>query len=229
MSAEHSVMAMTQTKEAPGRANPINCRYLRFGPFQIDRLRQQLSKNGLRVKLYGKAYQVLLLLLESPGEIVTREQIRQRLWHAESDVNVDANINTTVNRIRLILKGVPGSPAYIDTIPRKGYSFVGQVEMTDSLRTGAAAAPGEESTDREQSSEKIRPTRRFFKNSLVKTGIAAIVFLAIALGFLAGFYWTSVAQARNVSLFIIVVLAVALIFYRTGQSIASRAGRARNS
>jgi len=229
MSAEHSVMAMTQMKDTPGRVNPINCRYLRFGPFQIDVLRQQLSKNGARVKLYGKAYQVLLLLLESSGEIVTREQIRQRLWHADADVNVDANINTTVNRIRLILKGAPGSPAYIDTIPRKGYSFVGQVEMTDSPRTGAAAAPGEESAARENSSERIRPARRFFENSLVKTGIAAMVFLAIAMGFLAGFYWTSVAETRNIILFSAVLLAVALIFYRTGRSLASRARRARNS
>src|SRR5271165_5226996 len=73
-------------------------RYIRFGPIQVDQQRQEVTNNGTRLKLQGKVYQVLLTLLEKAGEVVTREELRQRLWPAESHVNYDANVNTTVNR-----------------------------------------------------------------------------------------------------------------------------------
>lgn len=204
-------------------------RYLRFGPFHIDVQRQQLFRDGVRVKLYGKAYQVLVLLLERAGEIVTREHIRQRLWHMDADVNVDANINTTVNRIRLILKDKPGSPAYIDTVPRKGYCFVGKVEMTDVPPAGAGSAPAEESAVEEEAEAGNRPPWLRSGRPWFAARVAGVVFLAIALGFLAGRYWSAVVQARTTVLLVAGMLAVALISYRAGQSIVSRASRASNS
>lgn len=229
MSAEHSVMAAAQTSDAPGRAKPISCRYLRFGPFQVDVVRQQLSRNGIRLKLYGKAYQVLLLLLEGPGEIVTREQIRQRLWHSESDLNVDANINTTVNRIRLILKDKPESPAYIETVTRKGYCFIGHVEGTNVPMTDAGAAPREEISTPEEVQSRNHPVTLFSGMPGIRAGLAGMVFLAIVLGFLAGLYWSSVVHAGNIVLSFVIVLAVALASYRAGQSIVSRASRELHS
>src|SRR3979409_572349 len=74
-------------------------RYVFFGPFRIDQQRQEVSRNGSRLKLQGKVYQVLMALLEKPGEVVTREQLRQRLWPAETHVNYESNVNTTVNKI----------------------------------------------------------------------------------------------------------------------------------
>ncbi len=78
-------------------------RYVHFGPFRIDQQRQEVTRNGSRLKLQGKVYQVLLTLLEKPGEVVTREELRTRLWPADTHVNYDANVNTTVNKLRQAL------------------------------------------------------------------------------------------------------------------------------
>lgn len=110
---------------------PSNPRFIRFGPFQVDQHRQEVSKNGTRLKLQGKVYQVLVALLEKPGEVVTREELRQRLWPADTHVNYDANVNTTVNKLRQVLGDSTDKPLYIETIPRKGYCLVVQPESSD--------------------------------------------------------------------------------------------------
>jgi DNA-binding winged helix-turn-helix (wHTH) protein len=106
-------------------------RYIRFGAFQIDRQREEVTQNGSRLKLQGKVYQVLLALLEKPGEVVTREELRQRLWPAETQVNYDANVNTTVNKLRQTLGDSSDKPLYVETMPRRGYCFVAQPEFSD--------------------------------------------------------------------------------------------------
>src|SRR5215470_9664621 len=108
-------------------------RYLCFGRFQLDCQRQILMKDGVRVRLPGKVYQTLLTLLETPGEVVTREALRQRLWPKGTFVNYDANVNTTVNKLRLALGDSSEQPIYIETIPRIGYCFVGRVERRAEL------------------------------------------------------------------------------------------------
>lgn len=105
-------------------------RYVHFGPFQVDQHRQEVSKGGSRLKLQGKVYQVLLILLEKAGEVVTREELRQRLWPADTHVNYDANVNTTVNKLRLALSDSTEKPLYIETIPRKGYCLIVQAEVS---------------------------------------------------------------------------------------------------
>jgi DNA-binding winged helix-turn-helix (wHTH) protein len=114
-----------------GRVLSTMPRYIRFGPFQIDQQREEVTQNGTRLKLQGKAYQVLLALLEKPGEVVTREELRQRMWPAEIQVNYDANVNTTVNKLRQTLGDSSDKPVYVETIPRKGYCFVAQPEFSD--------------------------------------------------------------------------------------------------
>jgi DNA-binding winged helix-turn-helix (wHTH) protein len=105
--------------------NPLSAgRYIQLGPFQIDQQRQEITKHGERLKLQGKVYQVLMALLEKPGGVVTREELRQKLWPAETHVNYDANVNTTVNKLRLALGDSSDEPIYIETIPRKGYSLL---------------------------------------------------------------------------------------------------------
>jgi DNA-binding winged helix-turn-helix (wHTH) protein len=120
-------------------APPSGPRFVRFGPFQVDQQRQEVSKNGSRLKLQGKVYQVLVALLEKPGEVVTREELRQRLWPADTHVNYDANVNTTVNKLRQVLGDSTDKPLYIETIPRKGYCLVVQPESSDE--PGAPLAP----------------------------------------------------------------------------------------
>src|SRR5256884_8137519 len=106
-------------------------RYVLFGPFRIDQQRQEVPRNGARLKLQGKVYQVLLTLLEKPGDVVTREELRMRLWPADTHVNYDANVNTTVNKLRQALGDSSDKPLYIETIPRKGYCLLVQPEFTD--------------------------------------------------------------------------------------------------
>ena len=108
-------------------------RYLRFGQFQVDLQRQELLKEGSRVHIPFKVFQVLLVLVERPGEIVTREALRARLWPGETFVNYDANVNTTVNKLRLTLGDSHEKPLYVETIPRKGYCFLGSVERGNEL------------------------------------------------------------------------------------------------
>src|SRR6266849_3438437 len=116
-------------------------RYVHFGPFRIDQQRQEVTRNGSRLKLQGKVYQVLLTLLEKPGEVVTREELRTRLWPADTHVNYDANVNTTVNKLRQALGDSSEKPLYIETIPRKGYCLIVQPEFADVPMTIAAVPP----------------------------------------------------------------------------------------
>src|SRR5690348_17472669 len=108
-------------------------RYIHFGPFRIDQQRQEVTRNGTRLKLQGKVYQTLLTLLEKPGEVVTREELRMRLWPADTHVNYDANVNTTVNKLRIALGGSTDKPLYVETIPRKGYSLLVQPEISNRV------------------------------------------------------------------------------------------------
>ena len=115
----------------PSRINALSSRYIRFGPFQVDQHRQEVSRNGTRLKLQGKVYQVLLALIEKQGEVVTREELRVRLWPADTHVNYDANVNTTVNKLRQALGDSSEKPLYIETIPRRGYCLVISPEFAD--------------------------------------------------------------------------------------------------
>src|SRR4029077_3706480 len=104
---------------------PLPHRFIEFGPFCLDTERYDLSRDGTRVRLPGKVCQVLLTLLQRPGEIVTREELRARLWDSGTHVNYEANVNTTVNKLRQILGDSNERSVYVRTIPRKGYCFVG--------------------------------------------------------------------------------------------------------
>lgn len=108
-------------------------RYLCFGQFQVDLQREELFKEGSRVRIPSKVFQVLLALVERPGEIVTREALRARLWPDGTFVNYDANVNTTVNKLRLALGDSPEKSMYVETIPRQGYCFLGTVERGNEL------------------------------------------------------------------------------------------------
>ena len=122
------------------------CRYLCFGLFQVDLHREELFKDGARVHIPAKVYQVLLALIEKPGEIVTRENLRLRLWPGGTFVNFDANVNTTVNKLRMTLGDSPEKPAYVETIPRQGYCFVGSVERRNEIARRAEADPAAEAS-----------------------------------------------------------------------------------
>jgi DNA-binding winged helix-turn-helix (wHTH) protein len=125
---------MTSTVEQEGGSGVTTAypgRYARFGEFQADLERGELHQNGQRVKVQAKLFQALVVLLGRAGEIVTREEVRRQLWPEASLVNLDANVNTTMNKLRQVLGDSADNPAYIETIPRRGYSMLARVEFSD--------------------------------------------------------------------------------------------------
>src|SRR5215831_20635205 len=101
---------------------------MRFGPFDVSSDSGEIRKNGIRLKLSGQAIQVLLLLLEVPGKLVTREDLQQKLWPGASFGDFDHGLNAAVNRLREVLGDSATEPKFIETIPRRGYRFIGTVE-----------------------------------------------------------------------------------------------------
>src|SRR5689334_9529630 len=133
MPSEVISMQEPDSPAIPGPSLLSSGRYIHFGPFRIDQQRQEVTRNGTRLKLQGKVYQTLLTLLEKPGEVVTREELRMRLWPADTHVNYDANVNTTVNKLRIALGDSSDKPLYVETIPREGYSLLVQPEISNRV------------------------------------------------------------------------------------------------
>jgi len=100
----------------------------RFGAFEADASAQELRKQGIRIKLNAQPFQVLLLLLERPGEVLTREQISQKLWPDGTFVDSEHGVNSAVNRIREALGDTASNPRFVETLARRGYRFVASVE-----------------------------------------------------------------------------------------------------
>ena len=103
--------------------------WYRFGVFEVDERRGEVRKHGLQVRLRGRPLDILLILLERPGELISREDLRTRLWAADTFVDFDHGVNTAVNRLREILGDSADSPRFIETVPRKGYRFIAHVEV----------------------------------------------------------------------------------------------------
>ena len=99
----------------------------RFGAFEINLQSGELRKNGIRLRLSGQPFEVLSVLVERPGEVVTREELHSRLWPADTFVDFDHGLNNAVARIREVLDDSSDSPRYVETLPRKGYRFIAPV------------------------------------------------------------------------------------------------------
>jgi DNA-binding winged helix-turn-helix (wHTH) protein/tetratricopeptide (TPR) repeat protein len=102
-------------------------RVVRFGTFEVDLVARELRKNGVKLRLQDQPFQVLSGLLENPDQVVTREELRQRLWPADTFVDFDNGLNTTVNKIREALGDSAESPRFIETLPRRGYRFIAPI------------------------------------------------------------------------------------------------------
>ena len=100
---------------------------LRFGTFEADLRTRELRKGGVRIKLHGQPFEVLALLLERPGSVVPREELRKRLWPTDTFVDFDHGVNTAINRLREALGDSADTPRFIETLPRRGYRFVAPV------------------------------------------------------------------------------------------------------
>jgi cholera toxin transcriptional activator len=117
----------------------------RLGAFEADASSGELRKAGMRVRLQGQPFQVLVLLLEHPGELVTREEIRSKLWPSDTFVDFDHSLNTNINKIREALNDSAASPKFIETLAKRGYRFVAPIDSGSQILTdghiGAAISP----------------------------------------------------------------------------------------
>ena len=115
------------------RVRAIAKQRVHFGPFELDAHAGELFKHGLKLKLQGHPIQILAMLLERPGELITREEIQQKLWPSESETFVDFEhgLTTAVRELRQALGDEAETPQYIETLPRRGYRFVGEVADTE--------------------------------------------------------------------------------------------------
>src|ERR1017187_4812933 len=104
-------------------------RQFRFGVFEANEAVGELRKEGVRLKLHSQPFQVLVMLLERPSELVTREEMRQRLWNQDTFVDFDHGLNTAVNKLREALGDSASNPRHIETISGRGYRFIAPVTL----------------------------------------------------------------------------------------------------
>lgn len=150
-------------------------RRMRFGAFEVDLRSGELHKHGIRLKLQDQPFQVLALLLEHPGEVVTREELRQELWAADTFVDFDTGLNSAIKKLRDVLGDSAERPRYIETLPRRGYRFIAGVENGPPPR----ATAGELRVVRPAAArpEVKRPYRR-----IVVAASAAAVLVIVTVG-----------------------------------------------
>ena len=103
-------------------------RVARFGLFELDLSAGELRKSGAKLRLQGQPFQVLALLLERAGEVVTREELQQKLWPSDTFVDFDHSLNTAINKVREALGDSASSPRYVETLARRGYRFIAPVQ-----------------------------------------------------------------------------------------------------
>ena len=143
---------------------------LRFGTFEVVPAAEELRKNGVKIRLSGQPFQILLLLLERPGEIVTRETLRQRLWPGNTFVDFNHCLNTAVNKLREALGDSAENPRFIATVPRRGYRFLASVERI-----------GPPSEDARTPSVTARPPQGGRRTApIAAAGLAVVILGAVA-------------------------------------------------
>lgn len=116
---------------------------VRFGTFDVDLRAGELRKGGVKIKLYGQPFNILAALLERPGELVTREELQQKLWASDTFVDFEQGLNKAVNRVREALGDDADKPRFIETLPRRGYRFIAPVEAVTVKEMHPAPARAE--------------------------------------------------------------------------------------
>ncbi len=160
---------------------PQTSKVIRFGAFEVDLQASELRKHGLKIKLQDQPFVILTMLLERPGQLVTREELRLKLWPADTFVDFDHGLNNAINRLREALGDSADLPRFIETLPRRGYRFIASPE-------GAVGVPGAEVAGAQiVAATKPEPTiRRSRIASLVLPVAALIVLLVVLMGLNVG-------------------------------------------
>src|SRR6267378_8452966 len=118
-------------------------RVVRFGVFEVDLNAGELFKQGLKVRIQQQPFRVLVLLLQRPGDVVTREDLRQAIWPAGTFVEFDVGLDAAIHKLRSALGDSAESPRLVETLPRRGYRFIAAVDgvVEDQASTAAEAVP----------------------------------------------------------------------------------------
>ena len=170
--------------------------------FEADLDARELRKQGRRIRLQDQPFAVLAILLDHPGVVIPREDIRQKLWPSDTFVDFDHSLNTAVNKIRETLGDSAGSPRFVETVARRGYRFVGEVSWNDSPAPSAVAI-------RSANAAQLPNVPRGLTRSLFALiQIMYVVFYVEALSHWRGVEQVSWADA-NSPLILIVVLVTA--------------------
>src|SRR5712692_7846807 len=125
--ASRTAVLYSYATQAP-MVTPISAGRVRFGVFEVDLRSGELHKQGIKIKLHDQPFQVLAMLLEHPGDLVTREQLHQKLWPADTFVDFDVGLNSAIKRLRDALGDSAEDPRFVETLPRRGYRFIARVE-----------------------------------------------------------------------------------------------------
>jgi TolB-like protein/DNA-binding winged helix-turn-helix (wHTH) protein/Tfp pilus assembly protein PilF len=177
-------------------------RRVRFGPYEADLQEYELRRQGLKVKLNEKPFLVLSLLIEKAGSLVRREELRQRLWPADTYVDFDANLNTALSTLRHTLGDSSENPIFIETVPRQGYRFIAPVVVIEDVQPESATAnsplaatktPAIEASTQLPSSEKMsrQPPTLWW-------AAIGIVLIFVAVGFISYSRWNGRSgEAKN--------------------------------
>lgn len=188
---------------APSSEIGRKTRIAHFGVFEADLDARELRKQGRRIRLQEQPFAVLAILLERPGVVISREDIRQKIWQADTFVDFDHSLNTAVNKIRETLGDSAGSPRFVETVARRGYRFVGEVSWEGSPTSQAVAS---------QSNIPARELPNAHRG-LTRSLFALIQIMYLAFYIEALFHWHGVEQVSwadaNSPLILIVVLVTA--------------------
>ena len=183
----------------------------RFGVFEADLVSGELRKNGTRIRLQDQPFRLLAMLLEQPGEMVSREDLRSKLWPGDTFVDFDHSLNTAVNKLREALGDAATNPRFVQTVARRGYRFIAPVQQDGR---GAEVAPGGAPSRAALATAELHPElevpvpRRGITRSLfILIQMMYLIFYVVALfrwqavdriadGFLPG--WSAIVMASAV-------------------------------
>ena len=174
---------------------PASHQIAQFGPFRLDFRSCTLFKDGTRVRIQDHSLQILMILLEKPGELVTREELHQHLWHSGTFVDFDQGLNTAMMRLRQALEDTADLPKFIETLPRHGYRFTASVTFSNGMAESRMENPetGQEAsgmaqgllTEDHTATVRTKGADRRWRH----TGIVAVASVLVVLLLAIGLNW----------------------------------------
>ena len=180
-----------------------NSRIARFGVFELDLITGELRKSGVRLRLQGQPIQVLTLLLERAGDVVTREELRQKLWASDTFVDFDHSLNTAINKVRETLGDSASSPRFVETLARRGYRFIAPVQAPvavpppQSASSGVTAEPSATASSARSEPAPAATLHPELEVPIPRRGLTRSLFALIQIMYLC-FYLAALFRLREV-------------------------------